>query len=81
MERIVDLCAAPGSWSQVCRKKLEENGFFGPDDKVEGYRIVSIDLQDVTPISNVFHIVGDITKGETLEKVLEAFSGRFKRYM
>ena len=23
-QRIIDLCAAPGSWSQVCSKKLNE---------------------------------------------------------
>ena len=33
-ERIIDLCGAPGSWSQVCRKKLAEKGFFTENDKV-----------------------------------------------
>lgn len=72
---MVDLCGAPGSWSQVCRKKLGEKGFFGPDDQIEGERIVSVDLQDTAPIDHVFHITGDITRQETLAKILQAFKG------
>jgi tRNA (cytidine32/guanosine34-2'-O)-methyltransferase len=33
-------------------------------------------LQETAPIDNVHHIVGDITKGETLAKILEAFKGQ-----
>lgn len=72
---MVDLCGAPGSWSQVCRKTLGEKGFFTPEDKVEGFRIVSVDLQDTAPIDNVHHITGDITKMETMHKILDAFKG------
>jgi tRNA (cytidine32/guanosine34-2'-O)-methyltransferase len=36
---------------------------------------VSVDLQETAPIPNVMHIVGDITKNETLKKVSEAFKG------
>ena len=62
--RVVDLCGAPGSWSQVCRKKLGEKGLFQNQKKEEdGERIVSVDLQETAPIDNVRHIVGDITKG------------------
>ena len=28
VERVIDLCGAPGSWSQVCRKKLADKGLF-----------------------------------------------------
>ena len=79
-QRVVDLCGAPGSWSQVCRKKLGEMGLFagkkeeGMED--HGERIVSVDLQQTAPIDNVFHVVGDITKGETLQKILAAFKGQ-----
>ena len=62
-ERVVDLCGAPGSWSQVCRKKLGEKGLFQHPDSNEGARIVSVDLQEMAPIDHVHHIVGDITKG------------------
>ena len=63
MQRVVDLCGAPGSWSQVCRKKLGEKGLFNSEESKEGERIVSVDLQETAPIDNVHHIVGDITKG------------------
>ena len=64
VERVVDLCGAPGSWSQVCRKKLGEKGLFSPEEKnnSKGERIVSVDLQDTAPIDNVHHITGDITR-------------------
>jgi tRNA (cytidine32/guanosine34-2'-O)-methyltransferase len=65
VDRVVDLCGAPGSWSQVCRKKLGEKGHFAikEGDVKNGERIISVDLQETAPIDNVYHIVGDITKG------------------
>ena len=36
---------------------------------------MSVDLQEAAPIDNVHHIVGDITKGETLANILDAFKG------
>jgi tRNA (cytidine32/guanosine34-2'-O)-methyltransferase len=70
--RVVDLCGAPGSWSQVCRYKLGDKDLFNlkEGEKKESERIVSVDLQETAPIDNVYHIVGDITKGETLSKIL-----------
>jgi tRNA (cytidine32/guanosine34-2'-O)-methyltransferase len=40
--RVVDLCAAPGSWSQVLSKKLESN---------KDSKIVAVDLQPMAPIN------------------------------
>ena len=42
--KVVDLCAAPGSWSQVLSKKLKEK---------EDAKIVSVDLQPMAPIGTV----------------------------
>lgn len=64
VERIIDLCAAPGSWSQVCQKKLREKGLF---EQTGAPRIISIDLQEMAPIENVKQLVGDITKKKTVE--------------
>ena len=66
VKRIVDLCAAPGSWSQVCAQRLE---------KVEGSRIVAVDLQPMAPIPGVVQIRGDITSPATAEAVIAAMEG------
>ena len=42
--KVVDLCAAPGSWSQVLSKKLKDK---------ENAKIVSVDLQPMAPIGIV----------------------------
>ncbi|KAK6010244.1 hypothetical protein OSTOST_24742, partial [Ostertagia ostertagi] len=54
--KAVDLCAAPGSWSQVLSKRLFENGKDRDDVK-----IVAVDLQPMSPIAGVTQIQGDIT--------------------
>ena len=66
VNRIVDLCAAPGSWSQVCAKKLEG---------IPGNRIVAVDLQPMAPIPGVIQIRGDITSPATAESVIKAMEG------
>ncbi|EMG49112.1 tRNA (Uridine-2'-O-)-methyltransferase TRM7 [Candida maltosa Xu316] len=62
--RVVDLCAAPGSWSQVLSKNLS------PDST-----IVAVDLQPMTPIDNVTTIQADITHPKTLQRILDCFGG------
>jgi len=62
----VDLCAAPGSWSQVLVRQVPE----GPDR-----RIVAVDLQEMAPIEGVVQIQGDITKQETAREVISKFDG------
>lgn len=41
VRRAVDLCAAPGSWSQVLSRRLWKEG----EDKDAETRIVAVDLQ------------------------------------
>ena len=57
---VLDLCAAPGSWSQVLSRTLS------------GARIVAVDLQCMAPISGVVQIVGDITTKETTDAIRDA---------
>lgn len=71
VERVIDVCAAPGSWSQYISKRLQEKGLNVKDET----RIVSIDLQIMAPVYGVTLIEGDITKDETVNKVLEVFKG------
>lgn len=61
----VDLCAAPGSWSQMLRTLTKNT----PNAK-----IVSVDIQDIVPIEGVNIINGDITSQQTIEKILSYFN-------
>lgn len=62
--RVVDLCAAPGSWSQVLSKSLPPNA-----------NIIAIDLQLMAPLLGVTQLQGDITKLETAQRVIGHFEG------
>ncbi len=68
---MVDLCAAPGSWSQVLSSKLYENAL----DR-EQVKIVSVDLQDMSPLAGVTQIKGDITKLSTVHEIIEKLDGK-----
>ena len=61
--RAVDLCAAPGSWSQVLARKLID----------DHSRIVAVDLQPMAPIDGVHTVQGDITSQRTVDEVLNLF--------
>lgn len=54
VNRAVDLCAAPGSWSQVLSRRLRQEG--------QEPKIVAVDLQAMAPLPGVTQIQGDITK-------------------
>ncbi|KAF8471292.1 FtsJ-like methyltransferase-domain-containing protein [Kalaharituber pfeilii] len=63
--RVVDLCAAPGSWSQVLSRHLS------PLSKPEKpIRIVAMDLQPMTPLPGVVTLQADITHPSTLPLLL-----------
>lgn len=66
--RVVDLCAAPGSWSQVLSKKLYE-----PSDNKDEIKIIAVDLQPMAPLTGVTQLQGDITKLETAEAIIKHF--------
>lgn len=65
VSRVVDLCAAPGSWSQVLSRKLDH----------ETSKIVAVDLQPMAPIDGVTTLQADITHSLTLNKILDIFGG------
>ena len=54
---VVDIGAAPGSWSQYA-SKVTKNG-----------RIISIDLKKMEPIDNTIQIRGDFTEYKTQEEI------------
>eukprot|EP00474_Spongospora_subterranea_P000830 CRZ01288.1 hypothetical protein [Spongospora subterranea] len=61
----VDLCAAPGSWSQVLSNRI------GPNNG----RIVAVDLQEMSPIDGVTQLQGDITRRSTADAIISLFEG------
>lgn len=64
----VDLCAAPGSWSQYIARRMR-------DVQRENAKIIAIDLQEMVPIEGVRMLQADITKKSTLDAVLDYFGG------
>ncbi|KAI9325449.1 FtsJ-like methyltransferase-domain-containing protein [Zopfochytrium polystomum] len=69
VERCVDLCAAPGSWSQVLQRRLAASATASP-------KIVAVDLQAMAPIPGVVQIQGDITKQSTAAAIVSHFEGQ-----
>ena len=62
---ILDIGAAPGSWSQYASKAIK-NG-----------KIISIDLKEISPIDNGIHIKGDFTEPDIQEKIRENLKKEF----
>lgn len=62
--KVVDLCAAPGSWSQVLSSQLPASA-----------RVVAVDLQLMAPLPGVTQLQGDITKLETAERIVSHCEG------
>ncbi|XP_054159258.1 putative tRNA (cytidine(32)/guanosine(34)-2'-O)-methyltransferase [Oppia nitens] len=74
VHRCVDLCAAPGSWSQVLHRYLHKN-----DDTSDGQssdaKIIAVDLQAMAPITGVIQLQGDITRLSTAQQIIDYFDG------
>jgi 23S rRNA (uridine2552-2'-O)-methyltransferase len=62
---LVDLGAAPGSWSQVAVAKLGSKG-----------RVVAVDLLPMAPLPGVQFVQGDFREQEVLDALIVALSGR-----
>ena len=54
---VLDIGAAPGSWSQYISRNYKSS------------KIISIDLKDIEPIKNLFHIKGDFTEEACKTKI------------
>jgi len=61
---LIDLGAAPGSWSQYAAKKIK-NG-----------KILSIDLNEIKNIGNTFQLKGDFTESKYKSEIKKYFGGK-----
>ena len=61
---VIDIGAAPGSWTQYASKAVK-NG-----------KIISIDLKEMEPIDNTFQIKGDFTEDHTQQKIKELLTDK-----
>jgi len=67
---VIDLCAAPGSWSQVLSRHLPPSS-----------TIIALDLQPMTPIPGVTMLQADITHPSTLPLIAAHLEGGGKADM
>ena len=61
---VIDIGAAPGSWTQYA-SKVVRNG-----------KIISIDLKEMEPIDNTFQLKGDFTEDQTQQKIKELLADK-----
>ena len=61
---VVDLGAAPGSWSEYISRKYKNS------------KLVSIDIKEMEPIDNTFQIKGDFTDEANQKKIIEYFKDK-----
>lgn len=61
---VVDLGAAPGSWSQVLSKLVGKQG-----------QVVALDIQPMEPIPGVILMQGDMTDPEVQARIIEQVGG------
>ena len=60
--KIIDLGAAPGSWSQYISKNIKNS------------KILAVDIKEIEPIKNTYFVRGDFTEKKYQEKIKEYFN-------
>jgi len=77
VHRAVDLCAAPGGWSQVLAERMVAvNGGDNDTSNEDEVAIVAVDLWPIEPLPGVHFIRGDITALDTATQIIQNFGGR-----
>ena len=61
--RVVDLCAAPGGWTQVVVERCAA-------------AVVAVDLKDVAPVDGATILVGDLTSPLVIERIASTLDGK-----
>src|SRR5882672_8962732 len=64
-DSIVDLGAAPGSWSQALSERVGRAG-----------RVIAVDLLEIIPIPGVTRICGDFREEAVLKRLEDALGGK-----
>ena len=64
-QTVIDLGAAPGSWSQYVMERISPAG-----------KLIAIDILPLEPIDNLLIIKGDFSEQETYERCFEALQGQ-----
>ncbi len=67
---VIDLGAAPGSWTQVIRQRLLDKG-----GALRG-RIIALDILPMEPVADVEFVAGDFREQEVADRLSAALSGR-----
>lgn len=62
---VVDLGAAPGSWSQLAAQRLRGNG-----------RVIALDLLEMQPLAGVEFLQGDFREQAVLERLQASLQGK-----
>lgn len=62
---VVDLGAAPGSWSQYVWRRICPGG-----------NLIAVDIQEMTPISGTTQLRGDIADPAVIQRIIERLGGR-----
>lgn len=62
-QMVIDLGAAPGSWSQYVSEKIGSKG-----------RLIAIDILPMEPVNNTLFIEGDFTEQSVYDKCLQAMN-------
>lgn len=62
---VIDLGAAPGSWTQVALQKVGTKG-----------KVIALDMLDMQPLSNVHFIMGDFREENVIIKLDQKLNGR-----
>ena len=72
---MVDLCAAPGSWSQVLSRRLYLPARDRGAAPADLPRLVAVDLQPMAAVEGVTLVQGDITSAVTADEVVSSLGG------
>jgi len=72
-QRVVDLCAAPGSWSQVAVELMPPAPTAAATSTPSRPRVIAVDLQEMAPIPGVHILQGDVTSLATVHSILSYF--------